>query len=186
MKNPARQKGVALFVVLIILLLITMMGISAMRSGIFHETMAFNTQVEEMTFQSAETAINGVVAQARRNDGNLLGHLVVLNEAKVQCFNKTNGVADGNCPNDRFLDLRNNFQSEARSQFDLKRPSIGNDADKLADFQFHTIGTGLAVNDGTTHSNLQEWRKIGPSGGPFQVPDQAGAGISAPAGNAEN
>ena len=181
MTHTQQQRGAVLFIALIILLMVSMMGVSAMRSGIFHERMAFNTQVEEMTFQAAETAVNGVIKQARTNEGNLLGRLVALNQVTTQCFSRSNGLSSGECTAGQFVDSRDAFQSQAESKFDLKRPSMGNDTEKLADYQFRSVGIGTAVNDDTVRRNLQEWRKIGPAGGPFEVPDQAAVGINVPA-----
>src|SRR3990167_9296840 len=62
-----KEQGAALFIALIILLLVSMMGVSAMKGGLFHERMAFNSQAEEMTFQAAETAIGGVIQEARKS-----------------------------------------------------------------------------------------------------------------------
>lgn len=56
-----RQRGAALVIALVILLVLTVMGVSGIRHATLEESMAFNTQAKSLTFQAAETAIGGVV-----------------------------------------------------------------------------------------------------------------------------
>lgn len=55
MKN--KQKGVVLIVSLLVLLVLTMLGISSMNGSIMEEKMAANTQTAASTFQKAESSI---------------------------------------------------------------------------------------------------------------------------------
>lgn len=170
------QSGAALFVALIILLVVSMMGVSAMKGGIFHERMAFNSQAEEMSFQAAETAIGGVIREAR-NSTVLLGQLAAGHEIKTHCVTMAAGTAEGACEADDTLDIRQSLQAEAQSRFDRQRPLMNSDAGLLADFQFHTIGKGsFVVSDMPFENrNRQEWRRVGPGGGHFAVdPDLLG------------
>lgn len=160
--NIRNQRGAALFVALIILLLVSLMGVSAMKSGIFQERMAFNSQAEETTFQAAETAIEGVIKEAR-NSTALLGQLAATHEVRTHCVSLTRGTAEGACTATDTLDLRKAVQAEAQSQYDRQRPLLGSDAGQLADLQFHTIGEGSFVETSLPFSNRnrQEWRKVG-------------------------
>lgn len=179
MKGLASQQGAALFIALIILLLVSLMGVSGMRGGLFQEQMASNSQSEEMTFQAAETAINGVIDKARQNDA-LLAELMTVSSDKVQCVTKNNGLVDGACGSTTF-DARNAFQSEAASRFDRMRPVQNSDAAAIADYQFHTFGKGtLMAGAQFPNRNRQEWRKLGPSGGNFELADPSQIGLSAP------
>jgi hypothetical protein len=62
--NPARvrQSGAALFIGLILLVIITLIGISGVRSVIMEKNMASNNQYQVMVFQAAETGIEGALA----------------------------------------------------------------------------------------------------------------------------
>jgi type IV pilus assembly protein PilX len=51
------QKGVALFVSLVFLLLLTIIGVSAMKSATLQEKMAGNTRFKTITFQYAEAGL---------------------------------------------------------------------------------------------------------------------------------
>lgn len=176
MKNHSEQ-GAALFIALIILLLVSMMGVSAMKGGLFHERMAFNSQAEEMTFQAAETAIGGVIQEARKSSA-LLGQLAGTNAAKTHCVTMSAGITEGACDASSTPDTQTSVTAEAESRFDRRRPLANSDAGALADYQFHTIGKGEFVSADMPfeNRNRQEWRKIGLGGGNFEVAPDALSG----------
>lgn len=172
MYNNAQQ-GAALFVALIILLLVSMMGVSAMKGGLFHERMAFNAQAEEMTFQAAETAIGGVIQEARRPSSTLLSELTTSSALKTHCVTGNNSLVVGGCAG-ATLDQRAKLQAEAQSRFFRTRPLMGTDAVSLVDNQFYTIGKGTfldSVDLPFKNSNRQEWSKKGPGDTQFSLPD---------------
>lgn len=55
--SGAKQQGMVLLVALIMLLLITMIGVSSMQSATLQEKMANSVQTRTTTFQSAEAAL---------------------------------------------------------------------------------------------------------------------------------
>jgi type IV pilus assembly protein PilX len=55
--QPKSQKGIVLVVSLIMLLLLTLLGVSGMKSTILEEKMAGNYKDKNMAFQSAEAAL---------------------------------------------------------------------------------------------------------------------------------
>jgi Tfp pilus assembly protein PilX len=56
----ARQRGVALLVTLVILVIVTFMGLVAMRSGMLQVAIATNSQVNSLLFQNAESGVEAV------------------------------------------------------------------------------------------------------------------------------
>jgi len=54
---PAAQRGATLAVTLVILLLLTLLGVSAMHNTTMEERMAGNSRDREMSFQAAEAAL---------------------------------------------------------------------------------------------------------------------------------
>ncbi len=54
---PRRQRGAILIVALLILLVMTIIGVSAMRTTTLDERIAANTQYKTTTFQAAESAL---------------------------------------------------------------------------------------------------------------------------------
>ncbi len=56
-EQDSRQRGIALIASLLMLLVMTLIGLSAMERTMTEEKMASNSQQKAMTFQAAETAI---------------------------------------------------------------------------------------------------------------------------------
>jgi type IV pilus assembly protein PilX len=56
-RNTSAQRGSALIVSLVFLLLLTILGVTAMRSSVLQERMAGNTRDTNLAFQAAETAL---------------------------------------------------------------------------------------------------------------------------------
>ena len=61
---PRKQQGVVLFVSLVILLVLTILGVTAISSTTMEERMAFNHQQSDLTFQAAESGIAQVIDKA--------------------------------------------------------------------------------------------------------------------------
>ncbi|TQV86397.1 pilus assembly PilX family protein [Aliikangiella coralliicola] len=59
-----KQSGVALFVALIMLLVLTVIGLSASQRSGLQERMAANMHLDNMTFSTAESAVGAFVAEA--------------------------------------------------------------------------------------------------------------------------
>ena len=59
-----RQSGAALFVALVLLLLIAIIGVAGIRTVVMEKNMSTNNQYEMLVFQGAESAIEGVLADA--------------------------------------------------------------------------------------------------------------------------
>ena len=64
---PNKQKGAALFTALIFLLILTLIGVTAMRDSGLSERMSANSQVSQMAFMAAESAINRYVSEYNYN-----------------------------------------------------------------------------------------------------------------------
>lgn len=57
MRYPARQRGAVLIISLIILIVLTILGVTAMQSTTLEEKMAGNMRERDIAFQSAEAAL---------------------------------------------------------------------------------------------------------------------------------
>lgn len=172
MDSSSTHRGAALFVALIILLIVSFMGVSAMRGSLFGERMAFNTQAREMSFQAAETAINGVIAEARGN-GALLNDLLGSHATRTHCIGSTQQLNDGACAAEDSFDGRDVLRAQAESTYGGQRVAFGSDTSTVVDYQFVTYGRGDFVDSvdlDMLNRNRQEWRKLGPPG-PFEVTD---------------
>lgn len=188
MEYGRSQQGAALFVALIILLIVSFMGVSAMRGSIMSERMAFNSQARELSFQAAETAINGVIAQARSN-GALLNELLIA--PRTHCIGATQQLTEGACGDNSTFDDRDVLRAQAESEYVRQRVAFDNDASAVVDYQFSTLGAGdyvASVNLPFVNRNRQDWRKLGPPG-QFEIRDTATIGIgteSPPTGDGGN
>lgn len=81
-----KQQGVVLAVALIMLVLITLLGMSAMRSTIMEERMASNSRNDNIAFQLAETTL-------RRAEANLLADPQAT--SILSALNQTVGLGTG-------------------------------------------------------------------------------------------
>lgn len=54
---PGRQRGVTLVIVLLLLIVVTLLGLAAMRGSILQERMSGNVTARGMAFQNAESAL---------------------------------------------------------------------------------------------------------------------------------
>jgi Tfp pilus assembly protein PilX len=62
-----KQKGAALFTALIFLLILTLIGVTALRNSGLSEKMSANSQIAQMAFQAAESAANRYQAEYNYN-----------------------------------------------------------------------------------------------------------------------
>ena len=150
--------------------MVTLIGMSALKSGLFHERMAFNAQAEELTFQAAETAINSVLGEARTRGALLTDIYNGGGTPTDHCITNSGGLEDGQCEADQTLDARSSIQAAASSVFEVKRPLFDTDASSFMDYQFATEGAGGFVQGAAmpfANRNYQAWRKVGPSSGQF-------------------
>lgn len=69
LQSPSRQKGVTLITVMIILIVITLLGISAMRMSLSSLTLATNSQVTNLLFQSADVGLVQFANEVKRTPG---------------------------------------------------------------------------------------------------------------------
>ena len=81
-RNPARrQRGVSLFVVLILLLVMTLLGLAVLRTTLLDERMSANLYDRSLSFQAAETALRD--AEAAIQQAHLTGATIGFDCAAV-------------------------------------------------------------------------------------------------------
>lgn len=73
--TPRNQRGVALLVALLILVIVSLMGITAMKTSMFSAKISTGTQVDAMAFEGAESAV-----------ADAYGHLYNMSSADLQPF----------------------------------------------------------------------------------------------------
>lgn len=93
--SVSRQKGAALFISLMFLILLTLIGLSAANVGILQERMAGNVRESNIAFQTAEAALRDIerrVQDVTMGGGGGLGVIPNWND-----FQTDFGVARGDC-----------------------------------------------------------------------------------------
>src|SRR5690606_10948076 len=94
---PRRQAGAALFVSLVLLLLLTLLAVSGMRSAALELAMAGNAQARQHAFEAAESAIEVALSQRTFSTSATVPLRVSLGAAEAEAavtFIQTTGVPD--------------------------------------------------------------------------------------------
>lgn len=98
--NPMRQKGVALVVGLLLLMVMTVLGISSLNMVTLEERMAANAYDRSLAFQAAEAALRvgeqAALAQSQANNSGF-PNFGFYNDANNQCGNPPCATGSGLC-----------------------------------------------------------------------------------------
>lgn len=167
--NRAKQSGAALLVALIMLLAITLLGVTSLRSGAFHERMSLNSQADSLAFLGTESAINGVMSYAWQIGQNGVDDsffaTAILGGDQVNCVSKTE-VTDAACTINSTFDRRANgiLVAQASTSYEGVGPPFNTDGSIMAFHTFVTVGNAYftaELNLPFAYENRQEWRKLG-------------------------
>ena len=115
MKN---EKGIALFIILVVLLGISVLGATSLQNSVIQQKMTLSGQVRALSFDAAETALAGVAEEA--TGGSLESGNVIFDALSLgpqdRCVGD-DGVASTDCVNVRLSvgdrsDIRSNSTTE--------------------------------------------------------------------------
>lgn len=138
MTKHGKQRGAALLVALIILLMVSLMGISALRSSIFSGKVSTSIQADAMTFEAAETALG--VTYRRLNELSDQELYTAFASGPVEyCIEHNNSDADGPCGANAVMDKRGLLQAGSISYLGGYSPLDGS--------QVSQTGTGTVFAD---------------------------------------
>jgi type IV pilus assembly protein PilX len=163
MKAPAgpvigsarKQRGVALVVALILLVVATLIGLAASRSTMLQERMSGNTYDRSLAFQRGEAALRAAEAAISAN-----WQIATLNG--VDCSTVTGAQCDI-VPADAFTGTSANWLDVAGVYNVNTALTPG-----VPQYQIHLIGTGTADNSFDTSANANS-ANYGGSGAPDNV-----------------
>lgn len=168
--NQSNQSGAALLVALVMLLAITLLGVSSLRSGMFHERMSLNSQADTLTFMGAESAINAILStsvQVGENgvDGSFMAD-AALGATQLNCVTQ-NDVLAQSCGSSHFFDVRSAgaLQAQTETDYDDYRRAYNTDGAFWGYHQFATQGVAYFHEDldlPFASKNEQKWKKLGP------------------------
>ena len=175
MPGKSQQEGVALIVALLILVIISILGVSAMRTSIFNARISLGAQVGTMTFQAAESAIAAVYEEAISDitqPGHVLGNALTQKSAGLiqiqdRCVTRTDKRKADLCAAGDFLDSRDLLRAESST---IVREGVGGltgfEIGGWGQYEFVTVGRGEMPSYNTDNVNVQEFSRIAPMVGP--------------------
>jgi type IV pilus assembly protein PilX len=141
MINRSSQSGAALIVGLILMLVLTVLGVSGMTISVFGLTMASNAQFQQTTFQAAETGIDFTIDNAN------------LNSIATQNFSPA--YNDGTYRADTVM------TSQGNTPYLHSAFSIGEDEGSVAAYHYDVVSTGTGP-DGASSVHTQSFYIAGP------------------------
>ena len=121
----SRQGGVALFIALILLVVISVLGISAMKMSMFNARVSTGAQVNTMTFQAGESALQAVYEEAL--DADLGGQnnviLRAMNkrfaegvfEVQLRCVTASDPYKSGACADSDYMESRDLIKASSQT-----------------------------------------------------------------------
>lgn len=119
-----KQSGAALVIALMILVIISIVGLTALRSSVFNTKISTMNQASTMSFQGAETAIAAVFDEAVNQPFTMPGHVVGYAVAELgfgnmvvveRCVTHGNLYLQRACTNNDFVDSRGLVQAGSRT-----------------------------------------------------------------------
>jgi type IV pilus assembly protein PilX len=169
MKNIQRQRGAALLVALMILLIVSIIGVAAMRSSTLASRVAMGAQLDAIVFEAAESAIAETMANLtvfNASDDELKFEEIVSlfnGETITWCLQKDLSRKLDSCGNSDFLDSRSLITAESRSKavgFSAvsgnQISSAGGAAVLFADFELAIQGDGAMPGYGLSNRHVQQ------------------------------
>lgn len=144
--HPSRQRGAALVVGLILMLVMTVLGVSGMNTATLELTMAGNAQSQQDAFQAAETGIDIAISQ-----GNFAT------------------IADGFVEPTSIGEEDDVVTTEARTRFQQTTPvpdiafSMGVGGGGVQAFHFEVVAVGRGPRNALSTHN-QNFYIVGPNG----------------------
>ena len=163
LNNGSRQRGSALIVALFILLMVSVLGISAMRTSIYSAKVATGVQADTMSFDAAESVVaTGVVELSRFSDEELSRY--VLNGSSIQtCLHSDGSIRFGECSNTDRMDSRGLLQAGAYITHVKNncRMVSGSDVELYRDYVIDILAQSKMESYQIENNHLQEALKIG-------------------------
>lgn len=174
----SRERGVALFVTLMILMVITIMGIAAMRLGLGQSVISRNSMASNIVFQTAESAINAVIEEALtcsdtnscEKASNVIGGamkgvstvrcLTTAGVVSVTGVDKCGYVESG--VNKNYLDKNATIRAYAVTVMDGAAMVDGSDPSSMKNLRFKTEATAEITSLSVSTTHVQEFTRAGP------------------------
>jgi len=174
-----KTKGVVLIVVLVLLLSMSLAGVSSLRNGMYQQRMVSDSQVEVFAFQATESAISSVLEEGvlvLSDEEDSYFRRAITHGRQVNCFDGSHFSKDeAHCHTLTVFGLENTagvgqLYSYAVTEKKGILPAPGYDVDAFVFHVFDTtgvgyIGDGQGKSVGHAHANTQRWKRFGVASG---------------------
>lgn len=156
---PQQQRGAALAVGLFFLLILTIVGLTAVRMTTQQGRMAASYQFQNTTFQGAESALRGVVAEVR-------GEIAPPAAATINLLVEAISTPPGDAVPTRSFGVGNEISGDAAVTYRGQGPapgySLGAGAGSIVAHRFEINGQSTMTNTSAQAEHLQGIERIGP------------------------
>lgn len=170
--GAGRERGAALAVALMILVITSIIGITAMRTSIMSTKITVSAQSSAMSFNAAETAINAVFEEGMTPGAPIFTELMQRygigdHAAEPRCVKASSIFVDGLCGGADYMDARGLVQAESQTVLASiggmsstigQISTSGNAGNISVSYNFLTVGRGSVPVVNADSFNLQEFR----------------------------
>ena len=161
--SQSTQQGVAMIVALLLLVMLAIMGVSAMRMSMFNARIATGAQLSAMTFHTAESSIAATYGEVL--DTNSVMLLSLLDGGTVRrCQKAAEPRAKGACSDEARFDSRGLLKAQSRTDqrgispdFSLLAGAQLNGQQLLVPHRMEITAVGEAPDFNTASYHVQEF-----------------------------
>jgi Tfp pilus assembly protein PilX len=167
--------GMVLIFTLVTVLLMSLLGMTLIKTALFHERLATNNQLDRISFLAAESVIAASISRLE-HDG--VARNALLSGGEWDACLRAQGLSRDQCAVPDYMPLAtssisspNPVVAQARTRYLGAAPVPGFAVDQLVFQQFSTDGRayfGQASGIPFGHLNRQVWRRADAAGGVFQ------------------
>jgi len=157
------QRGSALIVSLFILLMVSVLGISAMRTSIYSSKVATGVQADTMSFDAAESAVAKSLARLRGLNDAELSWSILDGKSIQTCLQSDGTLKNSECDASDHMDSRDLLQAGSYIVH-LKnncRMVSGSDVEIYRDYVIDVLGESSMQSYQIENNHLQEALKLG-------------------------
>tara|TARA_R110000822_G_scaffold41092_24_gene111584 strand:+ start:5171 stop:5692 length:522 start_codon:yes stop_codon:yes gene_type:complete len=161
--SQKNQQGAVLVVALLILLMVSVLGISAMRASISSTKVATGLQADTMTFDAAESAVALSLNKLREFSDQQLSAAVLNGQKMETCLLADGILKESACEVNDHMDSRDLLRAGSY-MVHLKnrcRMVSGSDIEIYRDYVIDILGESDMQSYGIENNHLQEALKMG-------------------------
>ncbi|WP_150299496.1 pilus assembly PilX family protein [Pseudomonas profundi] len=161
--TDGQQRGSALIVSLVILLMVSVLGLSAMRASIFSTKVSTGVQADTMTFDAAESAISLTFQKLEELTNKQLSTAVLNGKSMQACVNSDGILKNEACAESDHMDSRQLLRAGSYITHLKNRCRMvsGSDIESYRDYVIDVLGESEMPSYDIEDNHLQEALKFG-------------------------